>query len=151
VARALADRLGTIDPAHGEAFKVRADEFSKAVDARVPAWKEKAAGAPGVVFYHKDGNYLAALLGAPILGYVEPLPGIPPTAQHLKGLVDQLKGKKGVVVFTDFQSAQGPEFLARELGWPKTQLPLEVALDGDTQAYLALIDRWVSAVAQAKP
>jgi zinc/manganese transport system substrate-binding protein len=151
IAGALAGCLGALDPAHAPQFKERAGGLSRMVDARLPSWREKTQGAAGVVLYHKDGDYIATLLGVPILGYVEPLPGIPPTAQHLKELVGRLRGKKGAVVYTEFQPSQGPDFLVKELGWAKTQLPLEVAVDADAQAYLALIDRWAGALAARRP
>jgi len=150
VARALAARLGAMDPAHAADFTARADAFAKAIEARVPGWKEEAAGAPGVVAYHKDINYLTELVGVPILGYVEPLPGIPPTASHLQGLVQGLKGKKGIVLYNSFESSDGPDFLARSLGWKTKQLPLEVDLKADGDAFLRHIDEWVAAIASAK-
>ena len=150
VGRALADRLGKLDPAGAARFRANADQFGKAAAERVAKWKAAAAGAPGVVLYHQDANYLLALLGVPVLGYVEPLPGIPATAEHLSGLVAQLKGKKGAVLFTEYQAAQGPDFLARNLGWPKVRLGLEAGLNADAGAYFAMIDRWVAAVASAK-
>ena len=80
-------------------------------------------GPRACVFFHKDGNYLAALLGVPVLGFVEPLPGIPPTASHLRGLVDQLKGQRGVILYNSFHPKGGPEFLSRNLGWPSRAAP----------------------------
>jgi zinc/manganese transport system substrate-binding protein len=150
VARALGGRLGKLDPPHEAAFHANAEAFAKAASERVPKWKERASGAPGVILYHKDANYLLGLLGVPILGYVEPLPGIPPTAQHLSDLVQQLSGRKGVILFTDYQSAQGPDFLSGKLGWKAVRLPVEVGDKGDANAYFAMIDRWVEAIASSK-
>lgn len=150
VAQALAGRLGAFDPAHAAVFTANAAAFAAAVDARVPGWKQEAAGAPGVVAYHKDMNYLTELLGVPILGYIEPLPGIPPTASHLQELVQGLKGRKGIVLYNSFQSPDGPRFLAKSLGWPTQQLQLEVDLDADGAAYLQHMDRWVAAIASVK-
>jgi zinc/manganese transport system substrate-binding protein len=150
VAKALAGRLGSLDPARAAAFASNAEVFAKAVAERVPAWKARAAGSPGVVLYHKDVNYLANLLSVPILGFVEPLPGIPPTASHLRGLVERLKGRSGVILFNSYHSGDGPQFLARELGWKAFQLQLEVDSGADTAGYLNHIDRWVSAVASAR-
>jgi zinc/manganese transport system substrate-binding protein len=151
VAQALAGRLGALDPAGTPRFQANAGAFAKAVAERVPGWKERAQGAPGAVLYHKDANYLTALLGVPILGYVEPLPGIPPTAAHLQGLVRTLSGRKGVILYNTFQSGDGPSFLARNLGWKAQQLQLEVDLDAAGQGYLDHVDRWVNAVASGKP
>lgn len=146
VARALAARLGAIDPANRDMYAARATAFSKAVDLRAAQWRQQARGAPGVVFYHKDGNYIAAFLGVPVLGWLEPLPGIPPTASHLSGLVERLKGSKGVILYNSFHPKNGPEFLSRQLGWKAVQLPIEVPLDATGATYLAHIDLWVQAM-----
>jgi zinc/manganese transport system substrate-binding protein len=102
-----------------------------------------------VVLYHRDVNYLAAFLDVPVLGYIEPVPGIPPTASHLRDLVQRLSGSRGVILHSSFQSIDGPEFLARNLGWPRVQRQLEVPLDGDGSAYLDHIDAWVNALISA--
>jgi len=150
VAKALAGRLGSLDSSHAAIFAANAEAFTKAVAERIPGWKSRAAGAPGIVFYHKDGDYLANLLEVPILGFVEPLPGIPPTASHLKGLVEKLKGQHGVILYNTYHSGDGPQFLARELGWKAFQLQLEVDTGADAKAYLDHIDRWVTAAASAR-
>jgi len=150
VAEALAGRLASLDASNADRYRAGAAAFRAAVESRVPGWKAKAAGAKGLLLFHKDVNYLAALLGVPILGYIEPLPGIPPTASHLRELTGRFKGQKGVILFTDFQPGQGPEFLARNLGWPKVRLPLEPGVGSSVEEYLKLIDRWVDGVASGK-
>ena len=150
VAEALAGRLASLDAPNAARYRSGAAAFRSAVEARVSAWKQKAAGAKGILPFHKDVNYLAALLDVPVLGYVEPLPGIPPTAAHLSELTGRLKGQKGVLLYTDYQPGQGPDFLARNLGWPKARLPLEPAVGASTEEYLKLIDRWVDGVASGK-
>jgi zinc/manganese transport system substrate-binding protein len=150
-ATALAGRLAALDPPNGERYRANAEAFNRAVAGRVTLWRQRAAGAPGVVLYHKDANYLAVLLDVPILGFVEPLPGIPPTAAHLQGLVRALSGRKGVILYNTFQSGDGPDFLARNLGWKARQLQLECDLGSTGGQYLDHIDRWVSAVASGKP
>jgi zinc/manganese transport system substrate-binding protein len=147
VGRALATVLGTLDPPGRAEYERRATAFETAVAARVPRWRGRAADAPGVVFFHKDGNYLAALLNVPILGFVEPLPGIPPTAAHLRDLVRRLEGSRGIILYNTFHPREGPEFLSRHLGWPARQLQLEVGLDATGAAYLDHIDTWVTAIA----
>ncbi len=149
VAQALAGRLSVLDAENGESYRANAAAFATAAAARVPGWKEQAAGAPGVVFYHKDGNYLARLLDVPILAYVEPLPGIPPTASHLREVVQRLEGKKGIILYNSYHAKDGPEFLAKNLGWEERQLQLEVDTGADGAAYLDHLGAWVSAVASA--
>jgi zinc/manganese transport system substrate-binding protein len=151
VARALAGRLASLDPANAARFRTSADAFAAEAKARAVRWKEQARGAPGVLLYHKDGNYLARLLDVPILGFVEPLPGIPPTAAHLRSLVQGLSGRKGVILYNTFHSPDGPAFLSRNLGWPAKRLQLEPPLEADGRAYLDHLEQWVAAVVAAKP
>ena len=146
VGQALADRLSQLDPDNASHYAERADAFEQAVAERMDDWKSRAKGAPGVVLYHKDANYLMKLLDVNILGYLEPLPGVPPTAQHLSSLVGDLRGEEGVVLYTDFQPAQGGEFIERQLGWPQRQLPSQVQPGSDRAAYFEMIDKWVEAV-----
>lgn len=149
LAVALADRLALLDAPNRSGYTDRAKAFAAAVAARVPEWKRAAQGAPGVVLYHRDVNYLAAFLSVPVLGYIEPVPGIPPTASHLRELVQRLSGSRGVILHSSFQSSEGPEFLARNLGWRRVQMQLEVSLGADGQAYLDHIDAWVRALVSA--
>jgi zinc/manganese transport system substrate-binding protein len=151
VGRALAGRLATLDPARKDQFVARAAAFAASVDARASGWRATAAAAPGVVFYHKDGTYLAAFLGIRVLGFVEPLPGIPPAASHLRELVDRLKGTRGVILYNSYHPREGPEFVARQLGWRAVQLQLEVPLEATGAAYLDHLDRWVTAITSATP
>ena len=95
--------------------------------------------------YHKDGNYLLNRFNIPLLGYIEPLAGIPPTASHLLSLVTQFKGKKGVILHTVYQGNAGINQLAQQLAWKNTALPLEPATNSTSQAYFTLIEQWLSA------
>lgn len=147
-AEELAARMAELKPAHAEQFRSNAAAFSAAVDERMPAWRERVANATGVVLYHEDGNYAAERFGVPILGYIEPVPGIPPTASHLNDLVRRLGGESGVILYSVFHPPGGPEFLSRELGWPRQAISHGVPTDDlSASAYFALIDTWVDALA----
>lgn len=146
VADALAERLAELAPERNEEFRDNAQAFREKVDTRLPEWRERVADAPGVLLFHKDANYLMRLLDVPILGYVEPIPGVPPGAEHLRSLVREHQGREGVILHTDFNPSRGPEFLERELEWPRQALPTAVPRDGTAADYFDMIDRWVDAV-----
>jgi zinc/manganese transport system substrate-binding protein len=150
VGKALAARLAALSPGNAAKFTANADAFGRVAADRVPEWRKQVAAAPGAIFFHQDANYLAQLLGIPILGYVEPLPGIPPTASNLRDLVQRLKGRAGVIIYNTFHPSDGPEFLAKSLGWKAYRLQLEVNLDADGKAYLDHIGEWVAAIASAR-
>ncbi|MEX0901061.1 MAG: zinc ABC transporter substrate-binding protein [Gammaproteobacteria bacterium] len=146
---ALATRLAELDPTNAADFHANAAAFATKIDDRVSTWRARLADAPAVVAYHKDVNYLFDRFGIEVVGYIEPLPGIPPTARHLASLVAELRGEDGLIVHLPFQPANGPAFIARELGWPVVQQASNVAVDGGEDAYLALVDAWVDALGQS--
>jgi zinc/manganese transport system substrate-binding protein len=107
-------------------------------------------GAPGVLLYHRDAIYLLDRLSVPLLGEIEPVPGVPPTALHLKQLHNQYSGREGVIIYPVYYSSQAPEKLSSDLGWEAIRLPLDPSKDADGDGYLAMIDEWVKAIASAK-
>lgn len=146
VAEALAERLAALDRANAEAFRANAAAFAEQVRERMPQWQQRAQAAEGVVLYHKDANYLTERFDVPVLGYIEPIPGVPPTASHLRRLVEQLEGEQAVIVHTIYQPEQGPRFVARELGLPVSRLRNAIPEGAGADGYFAMIDDWVAAL-----
>ncbi len=151
VAGAMAERLSELEPAHAEQFRRRAEAFARAVNERMPKWEAAVAGAPGALLYHKDADYLLDRLNVPILGYIEAVPGVPPSAKHIRKLVQRLSGTDGVVIHAPFHSQIAPDRLAQTLGWKRASLTIEPPLEADGEGYLAHIDRWVETLAQGRP
>lgn len=145
-ASALAHRMAELDASNADAFRQAADAFAAEVGRRMPGWAARLEAAPPVVAYHKDVNYLLERFDIPVVGYIEPLPGIPPTARHLSDLVTRLRGTDGVIVHLPFQPADGPQFLHRELGWPVVRQSGNVSTRGGAAEYFALLDGWVSGI-----
>ena len=147
VATALAERLATLDSEHAADYRERAQAFARRVDERVTTWRQRLANPPGVVSFHKDVTYLLDRFDVPHWGTLEPVPGIPPSASHISSLVNELRGKTGVVLFTTYQPGQAPASVADTLGWKKVRLPLEPPLDADGDGYLTHMQFWIDAVA----
>lgn len=146
VGHALAERLAQVDASRSREFAANAQALTAAIAARMPAWRQAAADAPGAILFHKDNNYLMATLDVPVHGYLEPLPGIAPTANHLRELVNELQGRDGVIIHRSYQPADGAEFVGSELGWAVYGLPAEVESGQGLDAYFAIIERHVQAV-----
>lgn len=147
VATALAERLAMLDTAHAADYRANASDFARRVDERMAAWRQQLAHPPGAVSFHKDVVYLLDRFDIPNWGTLEPVPGVPPTASHIRTLVDELRGRSGVVLFTTYQPEQAPESVAETLGWRQVRLPLEPPLDADGDGYLTHLQRWVDAIA----
>lgn len=147
VARALAQRLAQLDPANADEYAQRAAAFHTKVQMSMQQWQEDIDFVDGAVLYHKDAAYLLRRFRIPLLGLIEPVPGVPPSGSHLKALSSSLKDQNGVILFTSYQSKQAPEKLAQILGWNTRRLPLEPPLEADGDGYLAHMDLWVRALA----
>jgi len=147
LALSLAERMATLDPANADYFRENAARFGQRVEQRMPEWNTRAASAVGLLQYHKDANYLAERFGITMVGFIEPLPGVPPTARHLRDLVAQLRSlDQGLITYMVFQPDRGPRFMAENLGWPLREMNLEPPLGATAEEYFSLIDSWIDAV-----
>ncbi len=145
VAGPLADRLAELLPAYRREFEDRA----RIVRARILEHEETVAAQvePGQRFvaYHEDIDYLEEWLPVEVAGYLEPLPGIPPTARHLRGLADTLRdGPRGVVLHAVYQPSRGADWLATEIAWSRQALPMEPPANGKLDDYLELMRIWAT-------
>ncbi|MBK1702389.1 metal ABC transporter substrate-binding protein [Thiococcus pfennigii] len=147
VATALAERLARLDGEHAADYRARAQTFGRRVDERVATWHRRLANPPGVVSFHKDVIYLLERFDVPYWGTLEPVPGVPPTASHIRTLINELQGRSGLVLSTTYQPDQAPASIANALGWRQVRLPLEPPLDADGDGYLQHMQRWVDALA----
>ncbi|PVV11537.1 MAG: zinc ABC transporter substrate-binding protein [gamma proteobacterium symbiont of Ctena orbiculata] len=147
VATALAERLASLDSEHAEVYRERAQAFARKVDERVGIWQQQLNNPPGAVSFHKDVIYLLDRFNVPFWGTLEPVPGIPPTASHIRTLINELNGKRGMVLTTTYQPDQAAVSVAKALSWRQVRLPLEPPLDADGNGYLEHLQRWVDAIA----
>jgi len=145
VAVALGERLGELMPERAEHFGARARQTADRLEQHA---RELAAQLPErrIVVYHEDLDYLEEWLPVTVVGYLEPSPGVPPTARHLQRLVDELQNTEGSVLHASFQPDRGARFLERHLGWPRADVPLDPPADAALDGYLELMSTWAGAL-----
>lgn len=146
IAVALARRLGELDAKNATAYQQRAAEVQDRLRAANNALRSQVPSDVTAVLYHEDGDYFMGRMSVKVLGYLEPLPGVPPTARHLVELSTRMRGKQGVIFHTPYQSPDGPQWLAKQTGWPVAVLPIEPPMDADLNAYIAHLTRWSDAL-----
>lgn len=147
ISEALAERLALLDPGGAQVYRDNARAFARKVEQRLGPWTKALAGAPGVILYHRDAVYLLDRFGVPLLGTIEPIPGVAPTGRQIAELASGLAGRKGVIIHAPYQSAKAPESLAKTLGWRSISLSIEPPKGADGDGYLAHIGRWVDLIA----
>jgi ABC-type Zn uptake system ZnuABC Zn-binding protein ZnuA len=103
-----------------------------------------------VVTYHKDYSYFARRFGLDVVEFVEPKPGIPPSAKHLAELTDRLsQGDVKMIITRPYVEHRSTDLLAEKAKLPVLSLPLEVGGDPRASDYFRLFDLLTSRIAAA--
>jgi ABC-type Zn uptake system ZnuABC Zn-binding protein ZnuA len=111
--------------------------------------KAKVFRGKKIVTYHKNWIYFTDLFGLQVIDYVEPKPGIPPSAKHVLELIDEIhrEGVK-VILAANYFSPQQVDQIAQRTGCKAVMVPLGPAGD-EAPDYFALVDLWVDRLAKA--
>ena len=157
IAKALSDRLQTIDPEHTDHYQTLYDRFEAQWANHIKKWETQADTLKGmkVIVYHKSWNYLLNWLGIEAAGDLEPKPGIPPTSTHLAKLLSLTRNNDiQYILITQYQDAKGAQWLSDKTGIPVLQLPYTVGGNQQATDLFTLYDEVISALTkntQEKP
>jgi zinc/manganese transport system substrate-binding protein len=147
VARAIAERLARLDPAHRADYERLQRQFAETLSGRIREWERRLdpIGGTTVVAYHKTWEYVAAWCGIRIVNYIEDKPGIPPSPQHLAALTRQMRsGEVRALLATNYNPRKESEDVARRTGTRLLVLPASVGAEKDIRSYADLIERVVA-------
>ncbi|MCP3961762.1 MAG: zinc ABC transporter substrate-binding protein [bacterium] len=102
-----------------------------------------------IVVYHKNWIYLTELFGLEVVETVEPKPGIPPSARHVKALIDHIRSEDiQVLLAATYFSPRQVEAIAERTGCRAVRVPLGTGTEG-ADDYFSLVDLWVERLAEA--
>ncbi len=148
VAEGMARRLADADRANADFYLINYKAFADRVKEKEKQWRAVQITGKKFIAYHKYFEYLAAESGFQFLGYIEPKPGIPPSAAHIKELIEMMKTAKPVAILvTPAYGVSEAEFLSSKTGVKVIVLPHDV---GSLQGTDDLISFWDMAVSLLK-
>ena len=102
-----------------------------------------------IVAYHKNWIYFTELFGLEVVDYVEPKPGIPPSARHVHELLNEIRDQKvRVLLAASYFDTRKVESVAERTGSRPVVLPLGPGGEGPSD-YFSLVDFWVSELVAA--
>jgi ABC-type Zn uptake system ZnuABC Zn-binding protein ZnuA len=102
-----------------------------------------------IVAYHKNWTYFTDLFGLEVIDYVEPKPGIPPSARHVHELIQRIEDDEiKVLLAASYFSPRQIESIAERTGCKAVPVPLGPGGEGPDD-YFGLIDLWVDDLAAA--
>ncbi len=102
-----------------------------------------------IVCYHKNWAYFSARFRMECAMYIEPKPGIPPSPGHVRRVIDFIREERiPVLLAANYFSKTQVERVASRGGTRAVVVPEHVAGEEGIADYFALVDLWVSRLAQ---
>jgi len=103
-----------------------------------------------IVCYHKNWVYFTTLFGLDVAAYVEPKPGIPPTARHVAELIRRIEDERiRVLLAANYFERRKPQLIADRTGIIPVIVPTSVRGEPGVDTYFDLIDTWVRRLREA--
>jgi zinc/manganese transport system substrate-binding protein len=147
VAEGIAGALSTLDPSHADAYKVNLETFREKVRAKQKEWSALPTKGRRFIAYHKLFEYLAADFGVTITAYVEPKPGIPPSAGYIERLIETIKeSHPNGILTTPIYGRKEVDFLAQKTGVRGVIIPHDVGATPGARDWFSFMDQTLSAL-----
>ena len=112
-------------------------------------WLKKAYPFRGkkVVAYHKNWAYFAETFGLEIIGYIEPKPGIPPSAKHVQYMIQMIKDQNiKLMLVASYFEKKSPQMIEEKTGVKALFLPLFVGGAEGVEDNFQLMELWIDQV-----
>ena len=152
VAAGLAERLAAVDPPNAAQYRERYASFAARWQQAIDRWTREAAPLKGVrvVEHHRAFSYLFRWLGVEVIGYLEPKPGVEPSAGHLAEVLklQQTRPAK-FVVRASYIDPRAAEWFSGHAGIPVVVLPFSVGGDEHATDLFTWTDELVGLLVKA--
>jgi ABC-type Zn uptake system ZnuABC Zn-binding protein ZnuA len=148
----ILEALARNDAPNAKYYKTQRTRFLARVSERLRAWEKTLAFAQGMplIAYHNTWAYFARRFRLNFVGYVEPRPGVPPSAAQVAALIRLAQSQQvKVIVRQAHEPAKNVDFLAAKTGARPVILASSVGAVPQAVDYISLFDYNASAIAAA--
>jgi zinc/manganese transport system substrate-binding protein len=146
VAEGISKVLSELDAGNAAFYKSNLHAFRERLIAKEKQWNSRPLNGKKFVAYHRLFEYLAREFGFQIIAYVEPKPGIPPSAGYLTELVELIKrSKPNAILATEANGKKESEALGLKTGTKVIVLPHDVGNPG-AQDWFGLMDTIINSL-----
>jgi zinc/manganese transport system substrate-binding protein len=147
VAEGMARLLGDADKANADYYLANYKAFATRVSEKEKEWHAVPLKGRKYVAYHKYFEYLANEFGFRFIGYLEPKPGIPPSAAHIEELIELMKREKpDAILVTPAYGKDEAESLSSKTGVKVIVLPHDVGSMPGTDDLISFWDKVVTSL-----
>lgn len=116
---------------------------------KLGGWLKKALPFRGkkIMAYHKNWAYFAETFGLEIVGYIEPKPGIPPSARHVQDMIKLIEDQNiSIMIVASHFERNSPRKIEEKTGVKAIFLPLAVHGVPEVTDTFKMIDYWIDAI-----
>ena len=146
VAEGISTVLSELDSGNAAFYKSNFQAFRERLAGKQKLWNSRPLKGKKFVAYHKLFEYLARDFGFQLIAYVEPKPGIPPSAGYLLELVETIKRlKPEAILATEANGKKESEALGKKTGTKVIILPHDVGNPG-AQDWFSLMDTVINSL-----
>ena len=149
VAEGMSQALAEADRDNAGFYHANYQALAQKMKEKEKEWQTIPLKGRKFVAYHKYFEYLAAEFGFQFVGYLEPKPGIPPSAAHIEQLIELMKKTNPeAILVTPAIGEPEARSLSQKTGVKVIVLPHEVGSMPGTDNYLAFMDKVMSLLKQ---
>ena len=100
-----------------------------------------------IVAYHKNWIYFIETFGLEIAGYIEPKPGIPPSAKHVQEMIGVINDQEiKLMLVASYFEKNSARMIEEKTGVKAVFLPLFVGGSAEVTDNFQLVDYWIDQI-----
>ncbi len=143
----IAEILATADPENAGFYRANLAAWQDRFREKEKRWAENPLKGKKFLPYHKFFEYLAREFGFEIIGYVEPKPGIPPSAGWVEKMIELAKRMKpDAILTTPYYGTREVTFLSQKSGVKYIVVPHDVGATPACKDWFSLMDQILAAL-----
>lgn len=146
LADAITERICKLDGKNCEFYTSNNRNFKSRWAEKLQLWNSKLSSLKGkkVIQFHLTYDYLINRYEMYLVGTLEPVPGIAPTARHLDGLIEKAKTQGVDFVFMDvYHPVKPAKYVAEKTGARLVVLPHDVGATPEAKDIFSMFDEIV--------
>jgi zinc/manganese transport system substrate-binding protein len=147
VAEGITRLLADADRGNAGYYEANYKAFAERLHEKEKQWRAVPLQGKKFIAYHKYFEYLSAEYGFRIIGYIEPKPGIPPSAGHIEGLIETMKKEKpDAILVTPAYGMKEAESLSAKTGVKIIALPHDVGSMSGTDDLISFWNKVITSL-----
>lgn len=147
VAEGMTEAFSAVDTGNAGFYRDNLRLFKEKLAEKRKQWSANTLKGRKYIAYHKLFEYLAEEYGFRIQGYIEPKPGIPPSAGHLADMIVNIKKTKpDAIIATVVAGKKEVEALSLKTGVRAVVLPHDVGATETSKDWFSLMDEVLKAL-----